>query len=532
VLAVSSRRSLTTTAAGVWAGAGVVAVYALGTRLYPVRFGITDVARTTSYRLADPFPYWNMLAALAAIGILLAVGLAARSRPLLLRVAAAMSLVPLALVLYFTYSRGAAGALAGAVVLVLLVDARRTQLATHLLMLAPAPAVAVVVASRLEGMTNPKASLNLAAHDGRFLAIVAVVAALGAALGVLVIAGVEMRTTFETRLVRTWGIVLLVFAIGGAVAATFPVGGPVKAARKAYDSYRGSAVVTGTNLNDRLFSLSANGRRELWATAREMISSAPLLGRGAGTYEGYWMAHRPMPLDTENAHSLYLQVLAETGVVGLVLLVLALLAPIIAVFRARRQPLATAAFGAYAVVLLQSIVDTDWQMPAVMIAALACGAAVVAAARREGDESDGARWPSRIAVMVLAVCLGVAAGYGLYVNRLVERAGSQVESGNVCAGLRDARQATLLAPWSAAAWSERAAVETYAGHAGAAAAAWRRAIGESPTDYRLWLGLSRVVTGADRVGAVAGVYARNPKIGAGNIPAPGPDPTVAVVVCR
>ena len=57
-------------------------------------------------RLSEPVGYWNALGLLAAMGTLLALGLAARSGPVV-RCLAAGSTVVLLLTLYFTYSRGA-----------------------------------------------------------------------------------------------------------------------------------------------------------------------------------------------------------------------------------------------------------------------------------------------------------------------------------------------------------------------------------------------------------------------------------------
>ncbi len=49
-----------------------------------------------------------------------------------------------------------------------------------------------------------------------------------------------------------------------------------------------------------------------------------MLGGGAGSYEAWWAQHGSIPLFVRYAHSLYLEVLGELGVVGLVLLLSAL----------------------------------------------------------------------------------------------------------------------------------------------------------------------------------------------------------------
>ena len=54
----------------------------------------------------------------------------------------------------------------------------------------------------------------------------------------------------------------------------------------------------------------------------------PLLGSGAGTFADWWLRERSTPISTREAHSLYLETLAELGPLGLALLLVALAAPL------------------------------------------------------------------------------------------------------------------------------------------------------------------------------------------------------------
>ena len=74
-----------------------------------------------------------------------------------------------------------------------------------------------------------------------------------------------------------------------------------------------------------------------------------------------------------DAHSLYLETLAELGLVGLGLLVLVLAPPLAGAFRGA----SAAAAGGYVAFLVHAGVDWDWEMPAVTIAGLFCGAALM-----------------------------------------------------------------------------------------------------------------------------------------------------------
>ena len=65
---------------GIWARDLVVCLYALATRLFPEQFATFDPI--AGYRLSEPVGYWNALGLLAALGALLAFGLAARGERL------------------------------------------------------------------------------------------------------------------------------------------------------------------------------------------------------------------------------------------------------------------------------------------------------------------------------------------------------------------------------------------------------------------------------------------------------------------
>src|SRR5438270_714385 len=177
--AVFGRRSARHLLGAVCVAITLVSWYALATRLFPDHAGRFDAI--AGYRLLRPIGYWNSLGVFAAMGIVLALAFAARGRHMITRLLAAASLVLLAPTLYFTYSRGAWIALALGLVTAIALDTRRLQLITTALVVAPAPAVGVLLSSRLRGLTHPDSSLARATHDGHRLALVLVALAAGAA---------------------------------------------------------------------------------------------------------------------------------------------------------------------------------------------------------------------------------------------------------------------------------------------------------------------------------------------------------------
>ena len=144
-LVLTSKRTVPHLLGGVLAAITLLSSYALGVRLLPDRFGGFD-STSFGYRLATPITYWNGLGIFTVMGILLALGLATRSRTLLARALAAATIPLLAATMYFTFSRGAWAALAVGLVVAVFVDPRRLQLIFAALVLAPWSALAIVAA--------------------------------------------------------------------------------------------------------------------------------------------------------------------------------------------------------------------------------------------------------------------------------------------------------------------------------------------------------------------------------------------------
>lgn len=301
--------------------------------------------------LADPLGYANAVGVLAAIGVVLGIGLLAQGR------AAGAATVPaLAAALPLTQSRGAVVALAIGLVTTVACADDASRFVRAALIVAPGSVLAAIVAA-----TSRLSDENVKpyAHAAWVVGIVAIACALGTA----VIAARAPRAP-QWRIPRTaLGVALVV----GLVAA---------------------GVASGTT----------QPRRSYWSVAWHQFEGHVTFGSGAGTFALAWA--RSGLVETRNgaldAHSLYLETLAELGLVGLVVVVAFLALPLL---HARRAPVAA---GAYAVVLVHAGLDWDWEMPAVILAGLCCGAAALAA----GPDQPRAVTPrARAAIVILAIAL-------------------------------------------------------------------------------------------------------------------------------
>ena len=332
-LALALRRGSTMgVLVGMWAGIAIVSMYALATRLFPEQIGAFDPI--ADYRLSAPIGYWNALGLFAALGVILAFGLVCRSKLLVVRLLAAASIVPLVLTLYFTFSRGAWIALAVGLLATLVLDPNRIRQAIVVGSIAPWPALAVLVASSSGPLTESgDHTLAAAAADGRDLTALTVGLMLAAAAAVALLAALEPRFHLAPRGQRVANGVVLAGIVALSAACVFALGGPSGIARSFAASPKAS-----TDLNGRLFSLSGNGRAGQWRMALDLAAENPFVGSGAGSYQRYWLEHRPNAGAVRDAHSLYVETLAELGPFGLALVVGLFAFPLVLAVRSRRRP--------------------------------------------------------------------------------------------------------------------------------------------------------------------------------------------------
>lgn len=498
-LTVVRRAAVPALLAGVLTGATALACYALATRLFPDRIGTFDSVAV--YRLSTPIGYWNALGLLCALAALLALGLAASaSSPV--RAACAAAPVPILLTtLYFTFSRGSWIALGIGLVVAVALDPRRIRL-TATALAAGAPAgLGVLAASRSGPLTHLQATVALAAHDGHRLALLllAFVVAAAALTAALLLLGNLMA--IPPVVSRIYPIALAVVAVIAVVVAIADVGGPSAAARRTWDSFAAPPPKQQVDLGKRLFSFSGNGRADLFRAAWHDATAHPVIGSGAGSYEAYWLAHRTAPIKVRNAHSLYLETLAEGGIVGLAILLLALGAPLVAAVRARRRRCVAAAAGAYVAYLAGAAVDWDWQITSVTLAAIFVGVALLAAARPE-DEREASP-VLRYSALGVVLAVGVVGFVFLVGNMFLSRASTAASQGKWATAAHDARRASSWLPWSTQPWTQLGEAQLARGQVAAAQVSFRKAIAKDNGDWNLWFDLARATAGKTQRAALA-----------------------------
>jgi O-antigen ligase len=295
-----------------------------------------------------------------------------------------------------------------------------------------------------------------------------------------------------------------VVIVAGLTVALVRVGGPAGAVRK----FSGVGPTIKTGQNRRLLSLSGSSRAQYWHVAWLEYQEHPWLGTGAGSFQRHWLRLRPAELPVLDAHSLYLETLAELGPVGLALLVAALTLPLVASVLARDDPVAVPAVGGYVAYLVHAAQDWDWELPAVTLAGLVCAAAVLVLAERRPRPQLP---PSlRVGAAAITVVLALAALGALAGNQAVSGANAALDRDDPARAERDARWAERLVPWSPEPWRLHGEALLSQGKLDAARRDFRRALVKDPSDWDSWADLTLVTQGAERREAARHARSLNP----------------------
>lgn len=505
-VAVQGRASARHVINGLATGIGVVAALAVLSRLHPAWFpddesaALLPPART---RLDYPLNYWNALAALMALGIPVLLCAASSARTLAGQAVAAAAFPLLPLVGFLAVSRGGAVAAAAAVtVFMVLVPGRLPKLAT-LTAGAAGGALLIAGAAQRSAITEAEVAAD-ASGQGTEMLVMALVVCAGVGL-IQVGIGLAVRHVHRPSWTRVGRrpmatALAVVVALAGATALTAGVPGELSERWREFKQPSLTISAERRESAERFQASSGQGRYQYWQSALDANATRPLSGIGAGTWEYWWARHGTLPGFVRDAHSLYMETLAELGIIGLLLLggffLWILATGTVRSLRSggdERVPIAAATAGCSAFAV-SAAVDWVWELAA-LAAAFLLLAAVVAAARGDKATRSEARariLAARAAVGAVSVAAIVAMAIPLAGVTAVRDSEAHLAERQGAAAIDDALAAQEAQPYAATPELQQALVLEQAGDLDGAARAAREATAAESTNWRTWLVLSRV----------------------------------------
>lgn len=417
-------------------------------------------------RYLDPIGYANGVSALPAMALFPAFVLAyRRETPALLRPLALAASVVLLEFSLLPQSRGAVIGLILAVPLFVLLASDRLRLLLPGLVLIGATAFAIgplydvydVATVATQGTPNPPAVgpvLDKAANTVLLTSLLAL--GLGVAL-VLLDRVLRPGPAVVAQARRGVGAALGLALVAALVLALLNSGSIADKADEAWTTFK-SGKDTPAKQGARFATAYADQRYDYFTVAFEAFKEKPVAGVGFGGYERRYTKYRAFEKPSRYAHNLWLRVMGELGLVGLLLLAGFLVASAGRAAWLRRR------LGGTAAALVASMVcasvyffihaSFDWLEEFPALASPAFALPLVALVIASPAATIGRRRPRAVraaAALLAALFLGAAAfavGPAYLASRYDDRA-ARTWTANPQAAFRDLDRASGLAPLSA-----------------------------------------------------------------------------------
>ncbi len=338
------------------------------------------------------------------------------------------------------------------------------------------------------------------------LAAAAVLVAVGAAAGT---AERRAKVSEEARRRggRRLGAILVSIVLLSAVGTVAAVGDPVDRLSNSWKQFK--SLETQAGQGQSRFTTGGTNRYDFWVVAWDLFGEHPVRGVGADGFQPYYLRRGKSDERPRYAHSLELGVLAQTGLVGALLVFGAMAALLAAALRAVRKgyaPVGAAAGAAVAVFtywFLHGSVDWFWEFAGLGAPALAMLGLAAGLAPRGGSPVPRPPLPtSALSVRVLtaggaAVAVGVVLLAGPWLSDLEIDRAAKAWRGSPEGAFKRLDRARKLNPVSAQPDLSAGTIALRLGRLDQAEAAFRRAREREPENAYALLELGLIAAERD-----------------------------------
>jgi len=320
--------------------------------------------------------------------------------------------------------------------------------------------------------------------------------------------------------------IAVLIALPVAIGAGLP--GELGESWESFKSQEGSDAAASSSAT--IIDFNSSGRYQFWESAAEASATATFTGIGPGAFEFWWSRNGSYAGFVRDAHSLYMESLAELGVTGLALIagfvLFMLCAGAIRSYTAPRErrlvlAAATASCAAFA---FGAALDWIWEIAVLPMAFMLLAAVAVAgfSRRDRGKYRRRKRQKNLNRLQRAAVAVVAVAALGITWHELrgataLEESRIRYANGDLPGALEKARKAKDIQGYAASPRIQEALVLERQERFARAARAAREAAERERTNWRNWLTLARIEARAGRLPQALAAYRRakelNPRSG-------------------